>query len=1159
MVGETATLRPTAVGEQSAQLQSCEKKKAVGLQNNSDTFAGTRSRHLDRAARDVIRDVLRRSLEGRVEGFYLFQILRFLRNARFDARPAAVAEELVQLQEDGLARINPGRRWTWIGAAAADGNLPSKDLGSFLGDRTASSEGRCLLAVPATAALAGGQRDPTEGRTFSEGIEHGMGLLRRLLPFYRECLIRNETRDTNGNANGYGKQFLFCRPLGRWWPELGGEGQLRVERTHLPEEFLAGLARRSTEPLILSYPVHYVRPRNDDVPPFVLPVAAIACTWSLTAEALEVTIPDEAARFTADWLKDQRIHGRDTSELTRWIAPQDAEGSDDGPFLDWRSVAERAQTFAAADVRAPIEPAHLADSLDLSGRNGMYNLLGVFLPSELRFARGAAREIGEIATWPEQDLSGTALAAVFDPAASEPEAGARDAEPVPSALEPIELGQDQLAALRDALRGPLTVITGPPGTGKSQVVAAIMACAALEGRSVLLASRNHKALDAVEERVRDLVDDKPLLARANTGDDSSGFSFERAIEAIMARPAASGRRERIEKAVSQIRRIDALRIAGCRRLDGEAAEADALGRIVEVIDTLEAELGAEAAGWMRHAPKLPDLSRAPWWARFLPRWLARHLLMRAVARFVPAGAAAQGEEHLEAWRTTFGKGARLREALAEQARIEAKIRAFNEVGGPDLAAYGASIRTASTTALRALVDALAECEPADRAELTDLRGEVGLHLRGGAAGADRHRELWTRTKELIFRHFPLWAVSNLGVSSKIPLVPGLFDILIVDEASQCDIASAIPLLARARSVVVVGDPAQLRHITKVDHAWEVDALQGARLYNAGIGRYSFVANSLFHLAAAAGGRHHLLRDHYRCHPDIADYISDTFYGQRLRTLTPPAAIRPPPGTPPGLHWTSVVGSVRPAASGCWSRAEVDAICGHLRMLLLDQGYRGSVGVVTPFVAQAERLREQLEAEIPADIREAVHLDVATAHKFQGDARDLMIFSLCLGPDMPRGSRGFVATTPNLVNVAVSRARAICHVFGDLEFAATCGIGHIQALVTRRHRRPADRAGTFESPWEKRLYEALLDRGVATVPQFPVAGRRLDLAIVDAGRMIDIEVDGDRWHRDIDGNRKQSDYFRDLQLRSLGWKVLRFWVFDLREDMEGCVERVVREL
>ena len=56
------------------------------------------------------------------------------------------------------------------------------------------------------------------------------------------------------------------------------------------------------------------------------------------------------------------------------------------------------------------------------------------------------------------------------------------------------------------------------------------------------------------------------------------------------------------------------------------------------------------------------------------------------------------------------------------------------------------------------------------------------------------------------RAFPLWSVSNLSARSALPLVPGLFDLVIIDEASQCDIPSIVPLLARSKRAVLAGDP-----------------------------------------------------------------------------------------------------------------------------------------------------------------------------------------------------------------------------------------------------------------------------------------------------------------------------------------------------------------
>ena len=60
--------------------------------------------------------------------------------------------------------------------------------------------------------------------------------------------------------------------------------------------------------------------------------------------------------------------------------------------------------------------------------------------------------------------------------------------------------------------------------------------------------------------------------------------------------------------------------------------------------------------------------------------------------------------------------------------------------------------------------------------------------------------------------FPIWAITNLTARTNFPLEFGLFDLLIIDEASQCDIPSAIPLIYRAKKVVIIGDPNQLRHV-----------------------------------------------------------------------------------------------------------------------------------------------------------------------------------------------------------------------------------------------------------------------------------------------------------------------------------------------------------
>jgi len=80
-------------------------------------------------------------------------------------------------------------------------------------------------------------------------------------------------------------------------------------------------------------------------------------------------------------------------------------------------------------------------------------------------------------------------------------------------------------------------------------------------------------------------------------------------------------------------------------------------------------------------------------------------------------------------------------------------------------------------------------------------------------------------------------------------------------------------------------------------------------------------------------------------------------------------------------------------------------------------------------------------------------------------------------------------------------------------------------------------------------------GIDFRQQYPTCGRYLDFAVVRENVKLDIEVDGEAYHRSLDGTRKIDDLYRDLALIGNGWKVLRFWVYELREDMDACVERI----
>jgi very-short-patch-repair endonuclease len=893
----------------------------------------------------------------------------------------------------------------------------------------------------------------------------------------------------------------------------------------------------------------------------------------MAAGAIKVTLPPQAFDVNAGWLEKQFSDPAERRNLLNWLglaASASNDTEDEGVLaletVELPAVVERLGAYLNQAGEARLSPTALATSLTRSiKRPGLVNVLTLFFAPVTQYSKRTLSDLSRLTHWTDEQFSRTALSAIFAPA--KPGCSA----PAP-ALSPLPLNEAQLAAVRAGLNSCLTVITGPPGTGKSQVVSAIMVAAALTGRSALLASKNHKALDAVEERLAALLDGRALLARANLRYGSGqGFDLRRAADALFARCSTSGARETLERAVERLQNDDERLDAIESQLRQQTDLAERIATVEWTIEREGARLTPDQTAWARR--HLDTVLPAPghgyrggpvcqWLFGMVGHWLEqrhRRQFLAALAPLeIPWSSADDGLRQ-----DNYMGLVRYRDALAALEALKLDLLRPAEIEDlTDRLVLGRSEITArAAELLRRLPAALEVIEGHERAALAELMGSMavfGSRKLGQAGALTRHRAL-AQAFPMLRRHFPLWAVTNLSAGRILPLEPALFDLVIIDEASQCDIASAVPLLFRAKQAVIVGDPAQLRHVTKCTPEREFRLLETHGLVQTAIGRYSYRSQSLFHLGASTPGvSTHLLRDHYRCAPRVADYVNDAFYGGRLRIVTDEAQLRPPPGQKPGIHWTDVREPVQAASSGCHAPGEVEAIVAYLREILVEQHYQGTIGVITPFREQAKRLTDRISTAIPTERIAESQLGAMTAHQFQGDARDLILFSLCLGPTMPLGSRHFLAEGAHLINVAVSRARAVCHVFGNREEARLSGMPHLMklALTSAQSVDPTQGPLPFESPWEETLYQALRARGLHPIPQYPVIGRRLDLALISGRIRLDIEVDGDRYHRNASGRRNSADLWRDHQIKSLGWRVKRYWVYQLRENLDGCVNDIL---
>jgi very-short-patch-repair endonuclease len=84
---------------------------------------------------------------------------------------------------------------------------------------------------------------------------------------------------------------------------------------------------------------------------------------------------------------------------------------------------------------------------------------------------------------------------------------------------------------------------------------------------------------------------------------------------------------------------------------------------------------------------------------------------------------------------------------------------------------------------------------------------------------------------------------------------------------------------------------------------------------------------------------------------------------------------------------------------------------------------------------------------------------------------------------------------------------------------------------------------------------MVDAGLKPIPQFSVEQYDLDFALITEGRKLAIEVDGERYHRVWTGELCLRDQLRNQRLIELGWEVQRFWVYEVRDELDRCVRRL----
>ncbi len=477
--------------------------------------------------------------------------------------------------------------------------------------------------------------------------------------------------------------------------------------------------------------------------------------------------------------------------------------------------------------------------------------------------------------------------------------------------------------------------------------------------------------------------------------------------------------------------------------------------------------------------------------------------------------------------------------------------------------------------------------PRDQVANDIPKAEIGL-LRREIAKKTRHlpvRRLLAGIPTLLPRLKPCVLMSPLSVAQYLDASHESFDVVIFDEASQISVWDAIGAIARGQQLIVVGDPKQLPPTNFFTSNTEEDEEDLTPDEHKDL-------ESILDELLTNGVRHKRLQWHYRSrHEGLIAFSNRQYYENDLLTFPSPETALG------GVRFKHLPAARYDKGKSRTNRGEAEALVEELVRRLRDpKGPRHSYGVVTFSQAQQmlvedlldEKRREHPEIEVHFGDEPPVEGEpviVKNLESVQGDERDVILFSICYGPDEKgRVSMNFGPLNRDggerRLNVAITRAKHEVLVFSglrseeiDLTRTRARGVRDLKYFLDYAERGPkalpaptpapgsASARAEPDSDFERMLADRIKAAGYDVHQRVGCSGYRIDLGIIDPRApghyLLGIECDGATYHHAA--TARDRDKLRQLVLTGLGWKLHRIWSTDWWHDPEGEMEKLLAVL
>ncbi len=405
---------------------------------------------------------------------------------------------------------------------------------------------------------------------------------------------------------------------------------------------------------------------------------------------------------------------------------------------------------------------------------------------------------------------------------------------------------------------------------------------------------------------------------------------------------------------------------------------------------------------------------------------------------------------------------------------------------------------------------------------------------------------------------------------------GMFDVVIFDEASQCDIRG-ITIGYLGKKLLVVGDPEQISPAGIFQDQEKVFELISRFLFDIPFKDTFSVTSSLFDLAKIRLSNIIQLNEHFRCVPEIIAFSNHHIYEGKLKPLRyphPKGLLRPP--LVPVL-----VKKGYQNTNNKVNAPEAEAVVEKLIECINDPNYQRrpdghlcTFGIISLLAQdQAKYIKELILKRLDERVIEERRIACGDAYEFQGDERDVMFLSMVKALDsnnLDDVVRSLADEgTKRRFNVAASRARDQMFLFHsipveefrnpeDWRYKLLNWFYHpkTEELNAGREILKREFNSGRASQFSFDVGNILIDRGYQIIPEYPIIGYRIDLVVQGDKARLAVECDGDQYHT---LENWEADQIRERQLRRAGWEFWRVTGSAFYRNREKSLESLWKKL